>query len=176
MQFRNLAKASFFILGVFVFYSFSTTWHPSNKDWKKIEKSIGYLINSNIFETVKINNIEGLDPSIQFFQIKESKNIKGYFAIAKAPSKFKRFDFVAFFSVDGDLKKLQILKYREDWGYEICNKRWLEQFTYLNNQSSSKVQIQSISGATISVDSLCAYVDMIRKKLNNFLTQKSIDY
>ena len=47
------------------------------------------------------------------------------------------------------LKKLRILTYRENYGGEISNKRWLKQF--LDREVND---VQAISGATISVESM----------------------
>ena len=48
-----------------------------------------------------------------------------------------------------ELLKLRVLVYRENYGGEISNKRWLNQFVTRNPK-----KVQAISGATISVESL----------------------
>jgi hypothetical protein len=60
------------------------------------------------------------------------------------------------------------LKYRENWGYEISNKKWLRQFQKLyDSKLGSRHQVQAISGATISVTSLCNYIDKIQDHLKS---------
>ena len=48
------------------------------------------------------------------------------------------------------------IKYREGYGGEVGNKRWLKQFNTYTNSSKYKVgdDISSITGATISVHSV----------------------
>ena len=74
---------------------------------------------------------------------------------------------MAIYSPDFKLLKLRILVYRENYGGEISNKRWLNQFI-----SRSPKKVQAISGATISVESLKYSVaqlteKMLRWKLSN---------
>ena len=58
------------------------------------------------------------------------------------------------------IQKVQVLIYREDYGYEIKSKRWLQQFTKRKVDS-----VQAISGATISVSSLKNAVDRLNEKM-----------
>ena len=50
----------------------------------------------------------------------------------------------------------EIVKYREPYGGQISNKKWLDQFNGKDNSSSYKIgdEISTISGATISVNSI----------------------
>jgi benzoyl-CoA reductase/2-hydroxyglutaryl-CoA dehydratase subunit BcrC/BadD/HgdB len=58
------------------------------------------------------------------------------------------------------IQKVQVLIYREDYGYEIKSRRWLQQFTKRKVDS-----VQAISGATISVNSLKNAVDRLNEKM-----------
>ena len=64
------------------------------------------------------------------------------------------------------LQKLRVLTYRENYGGEIANKRWLKQFL-----SRKTDDIQAISGATISVESMKMAVVSLTEKMKNW--QKS---
>ena len=156
------------IIAILVSYSFSTIdWIPSNKNWSKIKETISNFYEDKYFELEKINDISVTYLSTQFYKIRNHGDINGYLAIAKAPSKFEKFDFFILFNKDYHIYDVQILNYREDWGFEICNKKWLKQFLDVNFNSiiSSSNQVQAISGATISVNSIKANVFRINNQL-----------
>ena len=52
--------------------------------------------------------------------------------------------------------KIEVLKYRENYGAEICSKRWLKKFINISTNSYTEYnqKIDAISGATISVNSI----------------------
>ena len=63
---------------------------------------------------------------------------------------------ITFLTVFDENKKVydsEIIKYREAYGGEVGNKSWLNQFINFNESSDYK-SVSSISGATISVNSL----------------------
>jgi major membrane immunogen (membrane-anchored lipoprotein) len=62
-----------------------------------------------------------------------------------------------------ELLKLQILAYRENYGGEIANKRWLKQFLTRPTE-----KVQAISGATISVESMKMVVSSLNQKMKNW--------
>ena len=68
--------------------------------------------------------------------------------------------------------KIEILKYRENYGAEICSKKWLEKFIKIstNDYVEYNRKVDGISGATISVNSVKKDVF----NLSNIL-KKSID-
>lgn len=146
-------------IGMVVSLSFIDSWVPQNSYWKKINKKITHLL---ILEDYDINQINISNDKIFYYEIIDSGIRKGFLTIAKAPSKYHFFDFFVIFDNEMNIEYIEILKYRENWGYEISNKRWLRQFSRLTKNSlGSKSQIQAISGATISVNSLCHYIDIM---------------
>ena len=56
----------------------------------------------------------------------------------------------------GSHEKVDILHYRENWGTEICGKKWLKQFIGFDYSSDYGIgsKIDGISGATISTNSV----------------------
>ena len=84
-----------------------------------------------------------------------------------APSKHDKFDFLAIYSPNMKLKKLRILTYRENYGGEISNKRWLKQF--LDREVND---VQAISGATISVESMKIAIASLTQKMKNWKTSQ----
>ena len=74
-----------------------------------------------------------------------------------------KFDFMAIYSSEMELLKLRVLTYRENYGGEIANKRWLKQFL-----SRDVNDVQAISGATISVESMKMAVYSLTQKMRNW--------
>jgi len=158
MLYKFIATISISI-GVVASLSFIDSWVPSNSYWEKINKKITHSLS---LEDYEINKIHIANDKIVYYEIIESGIRKGFLTISKAPSKYHFFDFFVIFDNEMNIEYIEILKYRENWGYEISNKRWLRQFSRLTKNSlGSKSQIQAISGATISVNSLCHYIDIM---------------
>jgi Na+-translocating ferredoxin:NAD+ oxidoreductase RnfG subunit len=73
---------------------------------------------------------------------------------------------------DGSVRQIEILDYRETYGYEIRNEKWRAQFTGKQHGAKLKLEsdIQNISGATLScrhitdgVKRLLALYDLVLK-------------
>ena len=92
--------------------------------------------------------------------IKNKDKILGYIVVANAPSKFHQFDYYIVFDEKAGILKIEILKYRENYGAEICSKKWLRKFVNIHTNSYTEYnqKIDGISGATISVNSIKADV------------------
>ena len=78
------------------------------------------------------------------------------------------------FSDKGDILKIEVLNYNENYGAEICNKRWLKQFQKINTSSflTYNNSIDGISGATLSAQRLSANSWQITQKLKTHLQLK----
>lgn len=65
--------------------------------------------------------------------------------------------FISVFDSTGRIHQSTVLKYRESYGGEVQNKKWLAQFSNRNADSGylPGKDIDGISGATISVNSMC---------------------
>ena len=160
------SKATILMLVALLFFSFKfSDWEFDKKYRTIIHKSISEIFNS---DTYIIEELEEFEDA--FYSVKESENIIGYFVVTKAPSKFHQFDYYIIFNAKTDILKIEILQYRENYGAEICNKRWLQQFKNINTTSIFKFNssVDGISGATISVNSLKKDVF----KLSNVLKKK----
>jgi hypothetical protein len=90
----------------------------------------------------------------QAFRLFHEEELIGYYLIDKAKSKFDLFDFMVVFDTEGSIIRPSVLIYREDYGGEICSKRWLKQFIGLDSDSDMRLghEVQNISGATMSCD------------------------
>ena len=64
--------------------------------------------------------------------------------------------FMVILNIDGSIRNTTIIKYREEYGGEVGNKRWLAQYNHYNPDSTFKVgqDIDAITGATISAHSI----------------------
>ena len=98
--------------------------------------------------------MEDIDGS--FYSILEHDSIIGYLAVTDAPSKFHMFDYYILFDNEAEILKVEILHYRENYGAEICSKRWLKQFVGVDTKNFQVYNnsVDGISGATISVNNL----------------------
>jgi hypothetical protein len=68
------------------------------------------------------------------------------------------------------IKKVQVLTYRESRGGQVQNKRFTQQYYQKNSQSNLIKEIDSISGATLSVNALNKQVKLALW-LNQHITQ-----
>lgn len=73
-----------------------------------------------------------------------------------APSRSEKFSYLLYFNSEREITGVDVLEYRENYGYEIDNSYFRDQFK--GKSSSDKITfgrtIQNISGATISARSL----------------------
>ena len=153
MQFkRNISKATFFLTVALLFSSFKFfDWEYDKKYKTIINKSITKIFNNQVYKLEELKNIN--DP---YYIIKEEEKILGYIVVANAPSKFHKFDYYIVFNENVEILKIEVLKYRENYGAEICSKRWLKKFINISTNSYTEYnqKIDAISGATISVNSI----------------------
>ena len=130
-------------------------WNPSEKTLAKVETTLHQFFNENIKKSA-------IDLNANYYEIIKSDSVIGYACLQQAPSKHDKFDFLAIYSPSMKLQKLRVLTYRENYGGEIANKRWLKQFL-----SRKTDDIQAISGATISVESMKMAVASLTEKMKN---------
>lgn len=111
----------------------------------------------------------------QLFNVLKGDSLIGYSIISRAlgcqiggcdkPQSdsiaFEQFFFMTAFDAEKHIKKVRILEYTSDHGYQIANKGWLRQFEEGEYFEVGK-NVDAISGATISVNS-------ITKEVNNQL-------
>ena len=150
MNFKTqISKAVTLIVIALLFFSFKAPyWEIDKKSRATVYNSIANIFNS------KTCNIDAIDEI--FYSISEHDSIIGYLAVTDAPSKFHMFDYYILFDNEAEILKVEILHYRENYGAEICSKRWLKQFVGIDTKNSQAYNnsIDAISGATISVNSL----------------------
>lgn len=166
---NNIYKAATLLVAVVLFFSFTTIYVLSAKDWEKIEKNAKDIFNKKILNFSEIENTSNLGAT-QFFKI----NDLGYLAFDQAPSKFHKFEYYIIFDTKGEILEVEVLNYNENYGAEICNKRWLKQFHQINTSSffEYNTTVDGISGATLSVQSISSHIWNVTEILKNYLKQK----
>ena len=89
-------------------------------------------------------------------RIKEQKvwraSSGGYLIVDEVLGKHEFITYAVGINADGSVKQIEIMDYRETFGYEIRNKDWRWQFVGKTSRSEFKLDsdIKNISGATLS--------------------------
>ena len=111
---------------------------------------------------------------IYVWKISESDSLVGVAILDNVLGKSLPITYLTCFNMDGQLINAHIVKYREDYGYEVGNRRWLNQFLSLDASSDYKVgkNIDGISGATISVNSVTRGINRSAIIVEYLLTKK----
>jgi len=140
----------------------------SRSDVRKIKKNLeahfpaqelsSVLIDSeNIPNSVK----ELIKPKDKFFYIQENLEIKSYLYLTSTRGRIDDFDYMVLYDPGFFIKDIQILVYRSEHGYQIMNKKWLQQyFGSTGCDMEYGKDIQALSGATISANALT--IDLAR--------------
>ena len=93
---------------------------------------------------------------VYYYEITNNDSLVGYAILDNAIGKVKPITFLTLFDPDFRINNIRIVKYREQYGGEIENKNWLDQFIGKNVDSNYELDdgIDGISGATISVKAI----------------------
>lgn len=96
----------------------------------------------------------------------------GWFLLDEVIGKHEFITYAVGLSKDGAVKQIEIMDYRETYGYQIRNDKWRAQFIGKTSQSKLKLDddIKNVSGATLScrhitegVKRLLALYDLVLK-------------
>ena len=111
---------------------------------------------------------------VYVWKISESNSLIGVAILDNVLGKSLPITYLTCFNMDGQLINAHIVKYREDYGYEVGNKRWLNQFIGLGVNSDFIIgkNIDGISGATISVNSVTRGINRSSIIVEYLLTKK----
>ncbi len=111
---------------------------------------------------------------VYVWKISESNSLVGVAILDNVLGKSLPITYLTCFNMDGQLINAHIVKYREDYGYEVGNKRWLNQFIGLGINSDFIIgkNIDGISGATISVNSVTRGINRSSIIVEYLLTKK----
>ncbi|MBV1878241.1 MAG: FMN-binding protein [Pseudomonadales bacterium] len=89
-----------------------------------------------------------LNPTPQIWRTSQG----GWFIVDQVIGKHENIDIAYALHTNGEVKGLEILTYRESYGYEVANPKWRAQFHGKSVDQLLKLdqQIKNISGATLS--------------------------
>lgn len=93
----------------------------------------------------------------------------GWLIVDEVIGKHEFITYAVGLNADGSVKQVEVMDYRETYGYEIRNEKWRAQFVSKTNKSKLKLDedIKNISGATLS----CRHVtDGVRRVLATYET------
>src|SRR3990167_9342747 len=101
---------------------------------------------------------------------RKNGNIQGYAIITEEIGKFHPFTFVVGVKSDGKISSVAVLGYRESRGGEIAKKRFLYQFMGKSFKNPIRINkdIINITGATMSVQCMCAGVRKVLGVINEY--------
>ena len=106
-------------------------------------------------EIQKIYDTSGLkviDPGLWYCTAYKDNKVVGVIAFDRCIGKHLFIDFVIAITPEGRVKQVEILNYRESWGYEVRREGWRNQF--VGKDTAAKLDhnngISNISGATLS--------------------------
>ena len=76
----------------------------------------------------------------------------GWFIVDEVVGKHDFITYAVGLNADGSVKQIEVMDYRETYGYEIRNEKWRAQFVNKTANSALKLDddIKNISGATLS--------------------------
>jgi Na+-translocating ferredoxin:NAD+ oxidoreductase RnfG subunit len=76
----------------------------------------------------------------------------GWLVVDEVVGKHEMITYAVAISPDGTVRRVEILEYRETYGYEVADDAWLKQFVGKTSGSPIKLgkDIQNVSGATLS--------------------------
>ncbi|MCB9336073.1 MAG: FMN-binding protein [Flavobacteriales bacterium] len=149
--------------------------------YKKIDKTIEVLWPNQEIQKKQVNvegyienNLKGKFTLSKL--LNSSSELIAYMVISNANSKADFFDYMIIFKPDLTIMTIQVLIYREDYGGEIGSKRWLKQFYGKSDSSEMKFgyDIQNISGATISANSITKGVQLVTNQMHHLKSKKVI--
>jgi len=125
------------------------------------------------------------DTYVYVWKICQQDSLQGFAVLDNTYGKSQPITFLAIYSPTGKIIRVDIIRYREPYGGAISSRRWLNQFSGKSGHDKFKVDkdIDSISGATISVNSVTRGVyklsllmeSIISKKVFNYLLENRVD-
>lgn len=127
----------------------------SDSGWQRTYK----VLHKYYGEEVLLSKNHRVLPSGNLYSIDGKQD---YVYIGKAKSKFEDFDYMVILHKK-TIKYIKILVYRENYGGEVCSRRYLER-NYIG-RDTPKPFVDAISGATISVKSLNYSINTLIKSL-----------
>jgi len=162
-----------------------------NPPSKLLKRHINKVYNSQSYSLAEIENISSSnkDTSLGKYYTITDKHIIGYLFIGRVmtcragvcmPSVenenlFEFFDYFILYDKDGKVLFVKVYNYEATHGQEITSDAWLRQFKGYDGSQLLKpgVNIDAITGATISVSAITENVIEVTRNLRNYLENHS---
>ena len=76
----------------------------------------------------------------------------GWFIVDEVVGKHEMITYAVGLNADGSVRRVEVLEYRESYGYEVAQAQWLQQFEGATSSAPLKLgkDVKNISGATLS--------------------------
>lgn len=121
-----------------------------------IKKSLINLSDIEIPDEININKK-------RVYKITTDKNDTYLCILSKAKGRFDYFEYVVIIDSNLNITKTKVLVYNSSHGYEITNKRWLKQFNGSGKTFNYGKNIDAVSGATYSGESITNDINTINQ-------------
>ena len=154
----------YFIIIISISYLFAGKIKNSSEEYLLSQFAKGTRIN---IHTLQLNKKIKIDiqnkvkqtfyrDKLYYWNISRNDTTIAYAFLDNVLGKSMPITFIVIIDINGNIINTEVIKYREAYGGEVANKRWLAQFMTRNINSNYIVgeDIDGISGATISVNSL----------------------
>ncbi|HAN18510.1 MAG: hypothetical protein A2X13_08630 [Bacteroidetes bacterium GWC2_33_15] len=130
---------------------------------EKFEKELAnYFYQKKVEKTELINDRS----SDKIYKLNIDEKFYGYSVLSSAKGRYDLFDFIVVYNTNKEVEYIKVLIYKSQYGQEITNKNWLKQFYKKTIFFVYGKDIQAISGATFSAESITNKIN----KLNEILT------
>lgn len=109
------------------------------------------------------------------WSICQRDSIAGYAILDNTYGKSLPITFLVIFSPGGEIRRMDIIRYREPYGGAIASRRWLDQFIGKSSDDEFRVdkEVDSLSGATISVNSITRGVHKLVLVINQIISENN---
>ena len=93
----------------------------------------------------------------------------GWFIVDEVVGKHEMITYAVGLKADGSVRRVEVLEYRESYGYEVAQAQWLHQFEGATSATPLKLgnEVKNISGATLSSKHL---TDGVKRVLELYAT------
>ena len=159
---KKVIHISLIFIGLFVVLSFSSPEKKIqkliSKIWKETELSLHPIELERPIENVfQLNSIQanGIDVGYVCYTYSHGCKVGGCSAPSdKADDSYEVFEYIVVYDNDLNILKVDIANYGGEYGYEICRAKWLKQFKGKRSGFKLGVNVDGISGATVSASYL----------------------
>jgi len=116
------------------------------------------------------------ESKVDLYLLKDNSGNLGFLYLDLARGKFEDITYMTLFDNNLSILNVQVLIYKEDYGGEVQNRKWLKQFEGKKNGESMEFRkdVVNISGATISCKSMTENIRRISKIMTGLRTRKII--